>query len=126
VTVTERRYETFAEAYGDGDASSASNPVFGLIRWARTYRPTIATRDLARIQAMVDFLVREHDDVGDIRGKEAYLRVAFTIARLNHQALTPRHFLWAIELVEGSHSAVDELADQFNVSRPERKDTGIE
>lgn len=103
VDVTHDVYDDFVAAFIDGDLVTEKDIVRELTDWCSTFEPDLAAGDttLSNIKTVAERLVRQFGATGNIRTKEGYLRVAYTLARLNREDLAVDHFRRAIQLVHG-------------------------
>lgn len=99
VEVGTRLYDLFADSFVRDDPPEEDNVLQQYLSWVEPFRPSITGETAGTIKDYLERLVRETGDTGDIRGKEAYLRVAYTIAKLNMEDIAPKHWVQAVELI---------------------------
>lgn len=98
-TVTEALYNDWWETFIDGSVEATAPILPNYLKWIDTYEPKGDRRTLERIQNMRQHLIHDGGFTGEIRQKEAYLRIAFTVAKLNRRDITPYDYLRAVELI---------------------------
>lgn len=98
--VTEKLYNSWWGTFIDGEGEGFSEPILpSYLKWVEPYEPSGDREALERIQNMRQHIIHDGGFTGDIRQKEAYLRIAFTVAKLNRRAVTPYDYLRAVELL---------------------------
>lgn len=97
--VTETLYENWWETFIEGEDGMTEPVLPNYLKWVETFEPSGQKETLRRIQAMRQHLIHDGGFTGSIRTKEAYLRIAFTVAKLNRRDVTPYDYLRAIELI---------------------------
>lgn len=115
--VTEQLYESWWETFIEG-GSNINEPVLpSYLKWIDSYSPNGKRVTLERIQKMREHLIKDGGFTGQIRTKEAYLRIAFTVAKLNRRDITPYDYLRAVEIIHPDQTngslklALSQLAD---------------
>lgn len=98
-TVTEQLYENWWESFVEGSAGPSEPVLPQFLKWIEDFEPRGNRESLKRIQNMRRHLIHDGGFHGQIRQKEAYLRIAYTVAKLNRRDMTPYDFLRAVELV---------------------------
>lgn len=115
--VSEQLYDNWWATYIDGDMGDASALLPNYLKWIETYEPGGDRETLTRIHKMRRHLIHDGGFTGNIRQKEAYLRIAYTVAKLNRRDMTPYDFLRAVELLHPEETngslrfALSKLAD---------------
>lgn len=97
--VTEQLYENWWGTFIDGDTELTEPMLPNYLKWIEPYEPHGTKETLERIQKMRQHLIHDGGFTGQIRKKEAYLRVAYTVAKLNRRDITPFDYLRAVELL---------------------------
>lgn len=97
--VTEEIYEDWWNTFIEGKTEASAPVLPSYLKWIEPFDPTGQRETLERIQAMRRHLIHDGGFTGSIRRKEAYLRIAFTAAKLNRRDITPWDFLRAVELL---------------------------
>jgi DNA replicative helicase MCM subunit Mcm2 (Cdc46/Mcm family) len=97
--VTEQLYESWWETFIEGDAEITEPVLPNYLKWIETFEPGGEREALKRIQRMRQHIIHDGGFTGEIRTKEAYLRIAYTVAKLNRRAITPYDYLRAVELI---------------------------
>lgn len=110
VEVAHGEYDTFTQQFvaGNGPAGDPLLPQY--LALVGEYRPPVPDGTLVAIKSALETLVHEHDLAGEIREKMAYLRVAYTRAKLDTRPVAPRDWGRAIELLHPEIDA-DSLLD---------------
>lgn len=115
--VTEQLYETWWETFISGERQTEEPVLPEYLKWIEVHEPGGDQETLERIQSMRQHLIHDGGFTGEIRQKEAYLRIAFTVAKLNRRDITPYDYQRAIEIIHPEEAngslklALKELAD---------------
>ena len=72
------------------------------LEWIKPYEPAITQETLDKVAKLKNAYIDLSEKKPDIREKEAFLKVSYTIAKINHRALTVNDFLQAVVLVDSS------------------------
>jgi DNA replicative helicase MCM subunit Mcm2 (Cdc46/Mcm family) len=80
------------------------------LEWIKPYEPTITQDIMNKITKLKNAYIDLSEKKADIREKEAFLKVSYTIAKINHRALTVQDFLKAISLVDSQFNGSKYLA----------------
>lgn len=80
------------------------------LEWVKPYEPAITQEIMDKITKLKNAYIDLSEKKADIREKEAFLKVSYTIAKINHRALTVRDFLKAITLVDSQFNGSKFLA----------------
>lgn len=107
ITIGKRRYEVFRDNFvrEEHTGSEALLPQF--LSYIGGFRPGYPDSTHQRIVSMLDTLVREADQEGEIRQKEAYIRCAYTIAKLNLRDITPEDWAYAVDIMHPDIDAAE-------------------
>lgn len=70
------------------------------LQWIRDFEPAISQDVMNAISELKNAYIDLCEKKPDIREKEAFLKVAYTIAKINRRELMPQDFLQAISLVD--------------------------
>ncbi len=70
------------------------------LEWIKPYEPAITQETLDKVAKLKNAYIDLSEKKPDIREKEAFLKVSYTIAKINHRLLTVQDFLKAICLVD--------------------------
>jgi len=105
VEVTDTVYDGWADAFDGQGSGVEANPLVSYLPWVRTYEVEIDPSVVEECTDVATYLVREHGETGDIRGKEAILRAAYTWARLNREPLSQYHYLRAAAFIHPEYAA---------------------
>lgn len=98
-TVSEQLYDSWWATVVEGDQEMSEPVLPNYLKWIEAYEPGGDRESLRRIQNMRYHLIHDGGFTGDIRQKEAYLRISYTIAKLNRRDVTPYDFLRAVEIL---------------------------
>lgn len=101
--------DNFVEGYIGDDPIDGTDFLHDYISWARTHKPGMAEGARDEIADAYSTLIHEDNMVGDIRQKEAYLRTAFVLARLDRADITRERFKQAVALIHGDMEYADSL-----------------
>lgn len=104
-------YDRFGQSFIQDDPPERENILAQYLSFTEPFRPSISTETSERLRELLERLVRQRGATGDIRGKEAYLRVAYTIAKLNVTDIEPIHWVLAVDLVHPEHDVESLFAD---------------
>lgn len=105
LTVTERVYSDFRRSFIDGEGSEERPLLPDYLAWVQAFAPSMDDASFGAITEAMGTLVGHSDEfIGDIRQKEAYLRTAFTIARLNRRDIYLEDWVRAVDII---HPSVD-------------------
>jgi hypothetical protein len=107
LTVSESRYETFRDRFVRGEDVSSDPLLPQYFNFVGGYRPAYPDETHERIIEMLETLVREHGQNGQIREKEGYIRGAYTIAKLNLREVRPEDWARTVDLVHPEIDARD-------------------
>lgn len=99
ITVATDLYDRFRDAYVYDDTDSKPPLIPQYLAFIAGFRPDYPDNEHARVKDLLERLVRNEGLVGEIREKEAYLRVAYTIARLNRRDLSAYDWVRAVDLI---------------------------
>lgn len=80
------------------------------LEWVKPYEPTITQEIMDRITKLKNAYIDLSEKKADIREKEAFLKVSYTIAKINHRPLMIQDFLKAITLVDSQFNGSKYLA----------------
>ncbi len=72
------------------------------LEWIKLYEPEISQDTLDKCMNLKNAYIDLSEKRADIREKEAFLKVSYTIAKINHRALNVQDFLQAIVLVDSN------------------------
>lgn len=97
--VSEQVYEGYWSAVVKGEQDMADPILPSYLKWVEPYEPNGDEETLRRIHDMRSHLIHDGGFTGNIRQKEAYLRISYTIAKLNRRDVTPFDFVRAVELI---------------------------
>lgn len=99
VEVTGALYDNFREGYVY-DNLSHERPIYPqYLSWISSFRPEYPEGEHERIKRCLEHLVRDGNLVGDIREKEAYMRAAFVMAKLDQSPITAERWVRAVDLL---------------------------
>jgi DNA replicative helicase MCM subunit Mcm2 (Cdc46/Mcm family) len=99
VDVSADQYDHFREAFVE-DSDEPRRPLLPqYLSWIEDFRPSLDAETHREVVRLLERLIRERGETGDIRGKLAYLRVAYTIAKLNHRDVSVSDWVRAVELI---------------------------
>lgn len=102
--VTETLYDNWWSAFIEGDVATEGPLLPHYLKWIETFEPGGNEEARRRIHKMRQFLIHDGGFTGEIRQKEAYLRIAYTVAKLNRRDMTPYDYLRAVELLHPEQS----------------------
>lgn len=112
VAVAQQRNETFRDRFVNEDGDHRPPVVPAYLSWIGAFRPDYPDGAYQTINQLYEELVAERETAGDIRAKEAYLRVAYTIAKLNRRDITPGDWVRAVEIVDPELNAGGLFAEE--------------
>lgn len=99
VAVSDTIFESMEAAFLDGEAEQSRSDLRAYLKWVETFEPSADEDTVEALKLMKNHLIRQEGLKGDIRGKEAWFRVPYTIAKLNRRDMTPQDFISAVELL---------------------------
>ena len=99
VDVADTLYGNFEQAFIKGEPVTDDRIIPQYLAWVETYEPGAEDGCMDTIRKMRDFLIKREGFAGSIRKKEAWLRCAYTIAKLNRRDMRPDDFVTAITLM---------------------------
>lgn len=99
IAVSDTIFESMEAAFLDGEAEREPNIIRQYLKWIEPFEPSADEDTIDKMKLMKNHLIRQEGLSGDIRGKEAWFRVPYTIARINRRDLEPRDFIQAVELL---------------------------
>jgi DNA replicative helicase MCM subunit Mcm2 (Cdc46/Mcm family) len=70
------------------------------LAWINPFEPEITPEMIAKVTSLKNAYIDLTEKKPDIREKEAFLKVAFTIAKINHRSLIINDYLQAVTLVD--------------------------
>jgi|GEM_PF-4761009 len=80
------------------------------LEWIKPYEPEITIEMLDKIQKLKNAYIDLSEKKPDIREKEAFLKVSYVIAKINHRSLQIQDFMKAILLVDSQFNGSKYLA----------------
>jgi DNA replicative helicase MCM subunit Mcm2 (Cdc46/Mcm family) len=107
ITVSTDLYDRFRDAYVLDNPDEQPPLVPQYLAYIADERPGYPEDEHDRVVGMLERLVREAEVDGRIREKEAYLRVAYVVAKLNCRDITAYDWVRAVDLI---HPAMDTAA----------------
>jgi DNA replicative helicase MCM subunit Mcm2 (Cdc46/Mcm family) len=99
VEVSDKLFDSFVDGFVDGDIDRTKQPVPEYLRWIDPYEPDATDDFREKVKQMKNYLIQQEQMVGGIRKKQAWLRVAYTWARLNRRDMEPTDFIRAVDLL---------------------------
>jgi len=99
IVVSDDRYDHFRAAYVTGDVEDEKYVIPQYLGYIGDYTPGVSEGVLETIKSYKNTLIQENGLSGGIRKKEAWIRAAFTIARLNRRDMQFEDYVQAIALV---------------------------
>lgn len=99
VEVSDKLFDNFVDGFVKGEADRTKQPVPEYLRWVDNYSPGVSPDFQEKVKKMKNYLIQQEGMVGAIRKKQAWLRVAYTWAKLNKRDLEPDDFINAIDLL---------------------------
>lgn len=114
ITVGEERYEAFGDAFINGERDEEPEVLPQYLSYVGDFRPDYPEAAHEEIVEMLETLVTEADMTGDIREKEAYIRAAYCIAKLNLRDITPEDWAYAVDLIHPGIDASALFADHLS------------
>jgi len=104
ITVSTDLYDRFRDAYVLDNPDEQPPLVPQYLAYISGHRPGYPEDEHERVVGLLEQLVREADLDGRIREKEAYLRVAYVVAKLNRRDITAYDWVRAVDLI---HPSID-------------------
>ena len=99
VEVSNTLFDNFVDGFVNGEQDRTKQPVPEYLRWIDPYEPG-ATEDFQNtVKKMKNYLIQQEQMTGAIRRKQAWLRVAYTWAKLNKRDMEPDDFIRAVDLL---------------------------
>jgi len=99
VEVSDKLFDNFVDGFVKGERDRTKQPVPEYLRWVDNYTPGVTDDFQAAVKRMKNYLIQQEGMTGAIRKKQAWLRVAYTWAKLNKRDLEPDDFIRAIDLL---------------------------
>lgn len=117
VTVASELYDDFRVAFVNENPDRERAVVPQYLAWVEDFRPGLSEVTVAAITEGLERLIREEGEAGDIRQKEAYLRIAYVIAKLNRRDVSVSDWVRAVDLVHPEVDAAALLRDETEAER---------
>lgn len=107
--VTDHLYSNFAKAFIKDEPVEEKRVVPAYLDWIDAFQPDATEECLDSISNMKNYLVKQEGFAGGVRKKEAWLRCAFTVAKVERRDMTPDDFITSIELMHPELDVTDAL-----------------
>jgi len=99
ITVSTGLYDSFVDRFIREEPGHSVPVVSQYLSWVGPFRPGISSNAREAVREAVERLVRHGDRFhGDIRQKEAYMRLAYVIAKLNYRGIEASDWVRAVDL----------------------------
>ncbi len=103
--ITMTLLDNFIDGYINDDVSSSRDRLLQYIRFVKAkHTPSMSETARDEIAELYREIIHDKGYAGDIRQKEAYMRVAFTLATLDMDDIQTHHFRQAVALIHGDES----------------------
>jgi DNA replicative helicase MCM subunit Mcm2 (Cdc46/Mcm family) len=99
VEVSDSLFDSFVDGFVDGEIDRTKEVVPEYLRWIDPYEPGATDEFRSKVKQMKNYLIQQEQMTGAIRKKQAWLRVAYTYAKLNKRDMSPDDFIAAIDLL---------------------------
>lgn len=99
VEVSNTLFDNFVDGFVNGETDRTKQPVPEYLRWIDPYEPGVTDDFQETVKKMKNYLIQQEQMTGAIRRKQAWLRVAYTWAKLNKRDMEPDDFIRAIDLL---------------------------
>jgi len=111
ITVGEDITDQFISAFIKDEDGAARPFLPQYLSYIQGFRPGLTDDFAGQVKQCLRRLVHEEDMVGDIRGKEAYLRIAYTAAKLDMRDVEVEDWVRAVDLVHPDIDAAGLYSD---------------
>ena len=99
VEVSDKLFDNFVDGFVKGERDRTKQPVPEYLRWIDPYTPGVTDEFQDKVKKMKNYLIETENMTGAIRKKQAWLRIAYTRAKLNKRDMEPDDFIAAVELL---------------------------
>ena len=99
VEVSDKLFDNFVDGFVKGERDRTEQPVPEYLRWIDPYTPGVTEEFQSKVKNMKNYLIESENMTGAIRKKQAWLRIAYTWAKLNRRDMQPDDFINAIDLL---------------------------
>lgn len=99
VEVSDKLFDNFVDGFVKGERDRTEQPVPEYLRWIDPYTPGVTDEFQSKVKNMKNYLIESENMTGAIRKKQAWLRIAYTWAKLNRRDMQPDDFINAIDLL---------------------------
>ncbi len=99
IKVSDKLFESFVDGFVEGEIDRTKQVVPEYLRWIEPYEPGVTDGFREKVKQMKNYLIQQEQMTGAIRKKQAWLRVAYTWARLNRRDMEPTDFIRSIDLL---------------------------
>lgn len=99
VEVSDKLFDSFVDGFVDGEIDRTKQVVPEYLRWIEPFEPGATEGFRESVRQMKNYLIQQENMTGAIRKKQAWLRVAYTWAKLNRRDMEPSDFINAISLL---------------------------
>lgn len=99
VEVSDKLFDNFVDGFVKGERDRTEQPVPEYLRWVDPYTPGVTEEFQSKVKNMKNYLIESENMTGAIRKKQAWLRIAYTWAKLNKRDMQPDDFINAIDLL---------------------------
>ncbi len=99
VEVSDKLFDNFVDGFVKGERDRTEQPVPEYLRWIDPYTPGVTEEFQSKVKNMKNYLIESENMTGAIRKKQAWLRIAYTWAKLNKRDMQPDDFINAIDLL---------------------------
>jgi len=99
VEVSDQLFDSFVSGFVDGEKTETAEIVPEYLKWIEPYEPGATDDFEEKVKQMKNYLIQQENMTGAIRKKQAWLRVAYTWAKLNRRDMEPQDFINAIDLL---------------------------
>ena len=99
IEVSDTLFDNFVDGFVNGEQDRTKQPVPEYLRWIDPYEPGVTDDFQDTVRKMKNYLIQQEQMTGAIRRKQAWLRVAYTWAKLNKRDMEPDDFIRAIDLL---------------------------
>jgi hypothetical protein len=111
ITVADSLYDSFRDGFVLGETDEKPPLIPQYLKWVDGHRPGYPEENHEQIKELLVRLIEDGGFVGNIREKEAYLRTAYTIAKLNVRDIMVEDWVRAVDIIHPDLDASSFFAD---------------
>lgn len=116
--VSDHLMDNFIDGFVNDETIRETRMLRDYLDWLGGYEPGATDEFGDRVRSMRNYLIKMQNETGGIRQKQAWLRGAYTVARLNRRDMEPGDYLKAIQtLTPGVVESDDTLRDLVQLAK---------